>query len=244
MQRDSNHYATLGLDRHCTVAQIRAAYRVLAKQHHPDLNPNSPEAVKRIQELNLAHEILSDAARRSDYDRELNAPKKSASRGVKKSQGNISQDVQLRLEDFFRGTSLDVRVNDPGNADGPEIYQLTIPPGSAPGARFRLQRTSSSNGGFVVVRVRTLPNFRFKVRGSDLRCDLRINAKRAAQGGEEMLRGALGSMLRVKIPVRVARGDIIRMAGEGMPNPRGGRGDLLVRIIYTPEVRITRTSGR
>ena len=44
----TNHYATLGLDRGCTPAQIRAAYRLLAKQQHPDLNPGSPAAVARI----------------------------------------------------------------------------------------------------------------------------------------------------------------------------------------------------
>ncbi len=50
--RKSNHYTTLGLDRHCTAAQIRAAYRALARQHHPDLNPDSPAAVTRTQRLN------------------------------------------------------------------------------------------------------------------------------------------------------------------------------------------------
>jgi curved DNA-binding protein len=74
LQRAGNHhYATLGLDRRCTLAQIRAAYRVLAKQHHPDLNPNSPAAVRHTQALNAAHEILSDPERRAAYDQELEA---------------------------------------------------------------------------------------------------------------------------------------------------------------------------
>src|SRR5512138_243730 len=70
---ETNHYATLGLDRRCTDEQIRAAYRVLAKQHHLDLNGNSPAAVKQTQALNAAYEILSDPARRRDHDRELDA---------------------------------------------------------------------------------------------------------------------------------------------------------------------------
>ena len=49
-----------------------------------------------------------------------------------------------------------------------------------------------------------------------------------------------GARLRVQIPRNVARGEIIRLPGEGLPKPRGGRGDLLVRILYRPEVRITR----
>ena len=120
-----------------------------------------------------------------------------------------------------------------------ELYQLTVPAQTAPGARFRVPRT---NGGFVLVRVKPLPNFRFKVRGPDLRCDLRINAQRAAQGGEEMVAGISAGRLRVKIPPRVERGEIIRIAGEGLPKPRGGRGDLLVRIDYRIEVQVSRTT--
>ncbi len=234
-----NHYATLGLDRKCTVEQIRAAYRLLAKQHHPDLNPNSVEALRRTQELNVAHETLSDSARRGDYDRELNAAKKSPEIRVGKFGRNVSEEVHLRIEDFLRGTSLEVRINDPANPEGTEVYQLIIPLNTAPGTRFRIPRDEPFAGGFVQVRVRAQPNFRFKVRGSDLRCDLRISSQRAAQGGTEMVAGINGSH-RVQIPPRVGRGEILKVPGEGLPRSRGGRGDLLVRITYRLDVRITR----
>jgi curved DNA-binding protein len=242
---EKNHYAVLGLDRRCTPAQIRAAYLALAKQHHPDLNPNSPAAVKRTQELNAAHETLSDAAQRREYDRDLDAPNKSANKtSAGKIERNISQDIHLRLEDFLRGTTREVRVNDPVNPDGTEIYQLVIPPDTAPGTRFRLPRNEPFAGGFVQLRVKALPNFRFKVRNADLRCDLKINSKRATQGGMEMIRGISGAMLRVPIPRGVGRNEIIRVADEGLPKSRGGRGDLLVRITYRVEVRFSRPSGR
>jgi curved DNA-binding protein len=96
----------------------------------------------------------------------------------------------------------------------------------------------------VVVRVKARADFRFKARGADLRCDLKIKPERAAQGGAEILRGATGTMLRVPIPRGVARGEIIRLPGEGLPRPRGGRGDLLVRINYHVDVRITRASAK
>ena len=48
-------------------------------------------------------------------------------------------------------------------------------------------------------------------------------------------------MLRIQIPKRVKRGEVVRIAGEGMPKPRGGRGDLLVRITYRPDVRVSRS---
>ena len=241
---ETNHYATLGLDRNCTSAQIRAAYRLLAKQHHPDLNPHSPKAVKRTQELNAAHQVLSDPKQRLAYDRELAAAQKStALRRSAKIQRNISQDVNLRIEDFLRGTTREVRIKDPANPQGPEIYQLTIPPDTAPGTRFRLPRTGPF-GGFVQLRVRALPSFRFKVRGSDLRGDLKIRPERAAKGGTEMIQGATGGILQVQIPRGVERNEIIRIPGEGLPKPRGGRGDLLVRITYRVEVRISRPSNR
>jgi DnaJ-class molecular chaperone len=239
-----NHYATLGLDRRCTVAQVRAAYRLLAKRHHPDLNPGSSEAVKRTQALNAAHEILSDPVRRLAYDRKLDAPKRSLARPrTTRIEHNIFQDVRLRIEDLLHGTCREVYINDPANAHRREIYQLVIPPNTAPGTRFRLPRTEPFTGGFVQLRVRALPSFRFKVRGSDLRCDLRIKLQRATKGGMEMLTGVNGDPLRLQIPPAVARGEILRLPGEGLPKPRGGRGDLLVRITYRPEVRISRPSG-
>lgn len=241
MQRPvPNHYATLGLDRCCTLAQIRAAYRVLAKQLHPDVNPNSPAAVAHTQELNAAYEILCNSELREAYDRELDAPKKSPApaRGAK-IQRNISQDVNLPLEDFLRGTTREVHVNDPANPNGAEIYELIVPPETAPGTRFKIPRDETF-GGFVQLRVKAQPNFRFKTRGSDLRCDLKIKSERAAQGGVEMIRGLTGAMLRVQIPCGISRGEIIRIANEGLPKPRGGRGDLLVRVTYRVEVRVSR----
>ncbi len=238
---EPNHYATLGLDRRCTLAQIRAAYRLLAKQHHPDLNPASPAAVQRTQALNAAHEVLSDPEQRLAYDRGLDASKKPAPRQrTTKLHQNLAQDAHLPIEDFLRGTKLKVRVNDPAQPAGPEIYELAIPPGTAPGARFRVPRT---DGGFVQVRLRARPGFRFKVRGSDLRCDLKIKPERAAQGGIEMIPGVLGAPVRVPIPRGIGRNEIMRVPGEGLPKPRGGRGDLLVRVTYRIEVRVTRAAG-
>lgn len=246
MQRaPANHYATLGLDHRCTPEQIRTAYRVLAKQHHPDLNPSSPAAVARTQELNAAYAILSDPDHRRAYDHELNgAGKRARPPRTTKAGRNVSQEVHLRVEEFLRGVTLEIRVNDPGNPNGPEAYPLVVPPETAPGTRFRVARQGLFEGGFVLVKVRARPDFRFQVRGSDLRCDLKLKTERVAQGGTEMVRGITGAMLRVQIPRGIGRGEVIRLPGEGLPKPRGGRGDLLVRVNYRPEVRITCTSGR
>ena len=239
-----DHYATLGLHRRCTGAEIRAAYRVLAKQHHPDVNGGTRTAQARTQELNAAYEILSDPERRAAYDAELAAPKKTAApASTGNFSGNVTKEVHLRLEEFLRGARLEIAVNDPANPHGPETYELLVPPATAPGTRFKLPRAEPFGRGFILVRVKARPDFRFQPRGADLRCDLKIQASRATQGGTEMIRSLTGTMVRVPIPRGVARHEIIRIPNEGLPKPRGGRGDLLVRITYRVEVRISRMRG-
>lgn len=170
------------------------------------------------------------------YDRDRNRQNSIRPR-QKNMRPDIVQEIPLRIAELLHGTKLNVRLSDPAGANSVENYPLTIPPETAPGTRFRIARDT---GGFIRVKVRAQPDFRFKPRGSDLRCDLRIRAQRAAQGGIESLRGATGNTLRVTIPQGVERGDILKIPEEGLPKPRGGRGDLLVRILYTPEIRITR----
>ncbi len=236
-----DYYAVLGLDRRCTLAQIRAAYRLFAKRFHPDLNPDSPEALTRSQEINAAHETLSDPARRRAYDRERDAASRPAAPArAPKIERNIAQDVHLRIEELLRGTTIEVRVKDPANPGEVELHSLEIPPQTAPGARFTLPRPEPFEGGSVKVRIKALPGFRFKIRGSDLRCDLRISTQRATQGGSEMITSASGAPLRIQIPARIARGEELRIPGEGLPKPRGDRGDLFVRVTYRPEVRVSR----
>jgi DnaJ-class molecular chaperone len=240
---ESNHYKSLGLDRECSATQIRDAYRRLAKRYHPDVNQDLAKTRSRIQSLNAAYEILSDPARRRRYDHDLDLASQSAAPGRStRSERNVKQELRLRIEDFLKGTSVDIQVRDPANPNGAETYHLRIPPGTAPGARFRIPRTDAIDGrGFVELRLRAFPGYRFKVRGSDLGCDLRISARRAADGGTEMIERPSGGMVRVQIPAAVKRGEVIRVPNEGMPKSRGGRGDLLVRIAYRPEVRVTRT---
>jgi len=62
-------YATLGVARDVDAEQIRAAYRKLAKRHHPDLNPGNKTAEAKFKEISAANEILSDAEKRGRYDR-------------------------------------------------------------------------------------------------------------------------------------------------------------------------------
>src|SRR3970282_1090689 len=64
-----NLYEVLGVSRGASQKDIRAAYRKLARKHHPDVNPNDRTAESRFKEINAAHEVLSEAEKRRKYDR-------------------------------------------------------------------------------------------------------------------------------------------------------------------------------
>src|SRR3990172_1039003 len=64
-----SYYETLGLKRDASQKEIKAAYRRLARKHHPDVNPGDAGAEGRFKEINRAFEVLSDADKRAKYDR-------------------------------------------------------------------------------------------------------------------------------------------------------------------------------
>jgi len=64
-----DYYKILGVDRKASEGEIRKAYRKLAKQYHPDYNPDNKQAEERFKEINEAYEVLSDPKKRSYYDR-------------------------------------------------------------------------------------------------------------------------------------------------------------------------------
>src|SRR3954452_15998564 len=63
-----DYYATLGVPRTATQAEIKKAYRKLARKHHPDANKDDPAAEQRFKEVNEANEVLSDPEKRKLYD--------------------------------------------------------------------------------------------------------------------------------------------------------------------------------
>jgi curved DNA-binding protein len=64
-----DYYKILGVDRKASEEDIRKAYRKLAKQYHPDYNPNNKQAEEKFKDINEAYEVLSDSKKRSHYDR-------------------------------------------------------------------------------------------------------------------------------------------------------------------------------
>ncbi len=64
-----DYYGILGIDRSATEAEVKKAYRKLARKYHPDLNPNDKIAEQKFKEINEANEVLSDAEKRAKYDK-------------------------------------------------------------------------------------------------------------------------------------------------------------------------------
>lgn len=99
-----DYYKILGLDKTASEADIKKAYRKLAREHHPDLNPNDKEAHKKFQQINEANEVLSDPEKRKKYDQYgkdwKNAEAFEQARQQRGSQGGYRQQGESYGEGF------------------------------------------------------------------------------------------------------------------------------------------------
>lgn len=95
-----DYYKVLGVPKTATKNEIKAAYRKLARKHHPDLNPNNKEAEKKFKAINEANEVLSDPEKRKKYD-EFGKDWKHADEFKK------AQQQQQQQSHFNRGTQSD-----------------------------------------------------------------------------------------------------------------------------------------
>lgn len=209
-----DYYKTLGVEKNADEQQIKKAYRRLARQHHPDVNPGDKKAEERFKEINEAYEVLSDPEKRQKYDR-LGANWQAYQRT---GQDPTGFDWNQWMSGASGGGRMRVDYADLGDILGEggfsDFFQ-TIFGGSA---GFRPSGQTQSR----------------PIQGRNVEHAVQVTLEEAFQGTQRVL-AIDNKRLEVKIPAGVRTGSKVRVAGEGYPGVTGGpSGDLLLVIEVLP----------
>ena len=213
-----NYYETLGVSRNASEKEIKAAFRKLARKHHPDVNPGDKSAEEKFKEINEAYEVLSDPEKRRKYDalgadwqryqqtggqpQDFDWSRWAAGQG--ESGGNVRYASPDDLQDLFGDES-----------PFSDFFSTLFGGGRAQGA----------------ARAR---------RGFDFEQPVEISFDEAFRGTTRTL--ALdGKRIEARIPAGVRTGSRVRLVGQGGPGQSGGEsGDLYLVIEVLPEPRFER----
>ncbi len=217
-------YDILGVPRAATQEEIKKAYRRLAKQYHPDVNPGNKPSEERFKEVSAAFEVLSDVRRRKLYDEfgpdslrsGFDAARAEEVRRWRR-QGAPPGAQPFDFGDF-------ATAGGPGGSfDFGSIFEQIFGQGAPRGGHGRRHAAPAA--------------------GQDAEAELELDLKEAVTGGERDLR-LDGRTLRVTIKPGMADGARIRLAGQGGPGRLGGSsGDLLLRIRLRPHP-LVRVDGK
>jgi curved DNA-binding protein len=222
-----DYYKILGVNKNATQDEIRAAYRKLARKHHPDLNPNDKEANKKFQQINEANEVLSDPDKRKKYDQygkdwqhaeAFEKAQQSAGSRSRRSQGAYSGGGFEGFSGGFGGGGAS------GFEDGSEFsdfFESLFGRGSSSGA------SGSSRS-------------RSRFRGQDLQAELHLSLADAYRTHQQVLT-VNGKNIRITIPAGVENGQVIKLKGHGSPGVNDGPdGDLYITFVIEEDPRFRR----
>jgi DnaJ-class molecular chaperone len=221
-------YEVLGVDRKADAAEVKSAFRRLAKKLHPDANKNDPKAAGRFAEINAAYEILGDDDKRKAFDRgEIDAEGKPRFQGFegfgqggRAHPGGFGPDAEFETfsfgpEGFTRGARRGRAGAGGGGGGG----------GFGGGFEDILREAFGGRGrpggaGFEAEDTAT---------GADVRASLTVTLPEAAHGVTQRVRLPTGKDVEVKIPAGITNGQTVRLRGQGMAGP-GGTGDVLITV--------------
>jgi curved DNA-binding protein len=224
-----DYYAVLGVPRTASEKEIKAAYRMLARKYHPDVNRENKEAEEKFKGINEAYEVLSDAAKRKKYD-ELGAHWKEYEAWQRAHPGE----------------------EPPEGAFGRAGAGVGGQPGAG-GFTYRTMRpedlndlfgTESPYSEFFGTFFGGARRPRGPLRGQDLVQPVPVTLEEVLHGTTRLLEVPAASGARrveARIPAGVAIGTMIRLAGQGGPGENGGpSGDLYLEIEVLPNPRFER----
>ena len=222
-----DYYKILGVDKNANQKDIQKAFRKLARQYHPDVNPGDQAAEEKFKEINEANEVLSDPEKRKQYDelsayyqqygRWPGAAGAGAAGGDGRGGGRRTQYRTMSEED----------LNDLFGGASPfsDFFETYFGSGMAGAARGR------TRGAGYAPPVQ------------DVESDVDVTLAEAYQGATRVfeLTEPDGNVrrLEVKIPAGVDEGSRIRIAGQGLQGA-SGRGHLYLRVHMLPDSRFTR----
>jgi DnaJ-class molecular chaperone len=217
-------YQKLGLKRGASEAEIKKAYRSLAKQLHPDRNKDNPKAAERFADVTRAYDLLSDKDKRAQYDR-----------GEIDEEGN----PKMPFGGGFGGARPGAGGHPGAGPGGFEGFQTNFGDAADLSDLFEGLFGGAARGG----RTGGFGNFRQRARppqkGPDVAYRLKVPFTDAATLAPQRIKLADGKTIDLKLPKGVEEGTKIRLAGKGEAGP-GGNGDAIVTISIAPHPFYTR----
>ncbi|MBF7090231.1 J domain-containing protein [Flavobacterium sp. ALJ2] len=199
-----DYYKTLGITKSATEAEIKKAYRKLARKYHPDLNPNDKEAETKFKEINEANEVLSNPENRKKYDKYGKDWKHAEE--FEKAGYNPNQQQSSRQQQSGQDYS-GFGGGDFSGSDFSEFFNSMYGSGG---------RSSKSQA---------------KYRGQDFNAELQLDLASAYTTHKQNLT-VNGKNIRITIPAGVENGQIIKIPEHGGPGANGGpNGDLYITFV-------------
>jgi molecular chaperone DnaJ len=214
---DKDFYKVLGVPKDVSAADLKKAYRKLARKYHPDSNPGNAAAEAKFKEISEAHSVIGDPEQRKEYDavRAMGGGARFTAPGRGGQQGGFD-DV---FGDVFGGGGGRQQGYSYEQAGFEDILSGMFGRGSQGGGG----RFGTPTGGFRGAGGPT--------RGRDVIASTTVDFLTATQGDQITLQTQDGRPIKVKIPAGVADGQKIKLRGQGQPSPDGGEnGDIVLTV--------------
>lgn len=205
-----DYYAILGVKKDASEKEIKQAYRKLARQYHPDVNPGNKEAEEKFKEVSEANEVLSDKEKRAKYD-------SFGQQWQNYGQGSYGAPGGFRYENID-----EFDLGGAGGGGFGDFFEMLFGPRMGEQQQGRRPARGRDVEAQIDVTIEEAYSGASKA--------FSINIGPSGQPRR----------LEVKIPAGVYEGARIRLAGEGEPGPGGHKGDLYLTVHMAPSAKFER----